>query len=319
MRRGHPWRRCAVVVAAVAAGSAAGAARRARSRRDAGHADRGDGRCAHARLLGRGRPRTRRAASSTRWPTDWPIASEPRTGDRARCPSADLERRASPAPTSRSAQLHADDGAERPSTSRRPTSRRRPACSSAPAPTSRRGDRARAALGRARAGTTLDGRSSTTRSGPMRRPLEVDDRPKRLEALRDGARDAVMLDLPTALAYARGRGRGRFAVAGAALRAGGLAAALPQGLDNVEAVELGDPRAGRGRRRSTSCARALARAPRDPRGAPTTIPLLRTDRDAGARSLDLHCAGRQRVGVPRAVRRGDHRPGARCSARASPA
>jgi ABC-type amino acid transport substrate-binding protein len=71
---------------------------------------------------------------------------------------------------------------------------------------------------------------------PKQRPLVFEHQVEVLGALRSGRANAVMLDLPVALAYAREAPRTYKVVAQLAGEAE-LGAALPQGSDNTEAVD----------------------------------------------------------------------------------
>lgn len=83
-------------------------------------------------------------------------------------------------------------------------------------------------------GTTLvDDLDSQIR--PYQAPLVTSDQTAAVTALRDGGVDAVLLDLPTALAYAQASS-GAFEVASQLPSQSTLAAALPQGSSNLEAV-----------------------------------------------------------------------------------
>jgi ABC-type amino acid transport substrate-binding protein len=71
---------------------------------------------------------------------------------------------------------------------------------------------------------------------PTSRPLVFEHQREVLQALRGGRANAVMLDLPVALAYARESPRS-YAVAAQLPSEAVLGAALPSGSDNVEAVD----------------------------------------------------------------------------------
>jgi len=71
---------------------------------------------------------------------------------------------------------------------------------------------------------------------PNRAPLVVEDRTEALAVLRGGGADALMLDLPVAQGLARSD-PDRFHVLGQLDADEGLAAALPQGSNNVEVVD----------------------------------------------------------------------------------
>jgi polar amino acid transport system substrate-binding protein len=76
----------------------------------------------------------------------------------------------------------------------------------------------------------------TDRIRPIRDPVEVVDRTEALAALRAGAAQALLLDLPVALGLARAE-PSRFHVLGQLDTDATLAAALPQGSHNVEVVD----------------------------------------------------------------------------------
>jgi len=84
------------------------------------------------------------------------------------------------------------------------------------------------------AGTTLQSALEETIE-PSSAPLLVDHQREALQALRAGRVNAVMLDLPVALAYAREAPR-TYAVAAQLPSEDVLAAALPKGSENLEAV-----------------------------------------------------------------------------------
>jgi polar amino acid transport system substrate-binding protein len=71
---------------------------------------------------------------------------------------------------------------------------------------------------------------------PTRRPLVFERQSEKLAAFEDGRANALLLDLPIALAYARESPR-KFAVAAQLPSEAELGAALPSGSDNVEAVD----------------------------------------------------------------------------------
>jgi polar amino acid transport system substrate-binding protein len=71
---------------------------------------------------------------------------------------------------------------------------------------------------------------------PDQHPLEVDSRPQALEAIHTGPADAMLLDLPVALALHRAM-PGRYDVSGQLEGSEGLAAALPRGSNNLDAVD----------------------------------------------------------------------------------
>jgi polar amino acid transport system substrate-binding protein len=85
----------------------------------------------------------------------------------------------------------------------------------------------------------LDGSTLTSvveeRVSPDRSPLRFETRVEVLEAVRSGRADATMLDLPVALAIARDE-PSTFEVAGQLSGDESLAAALPDGSPNLEAV-----------------------------------------------------------------------------------
>ncbi len=86
---------------------------------------------------------------------------------------------------------------------------------------------------------TLDGSTLTSvvedRVSPDRSPVQFETRVEVLEAVRSGRADATMLDLPVALAIARDE-PSTFEVAGQLSGDESLAAALPEGARNLEAV-----------------------------------------------------------------------------------
>lgn len=71
---------------------------------------------------------------------------------------------------------------------------------------------------------------------PARKPLVFERQSEKLAAFEDGRANAMLLDLPIALAYARESPR-RFAVAAQLPSEAELGVALPSGSDNVEAVD----------------------------------------------------------------------------------
>ena len=71
---------------------------------------------------------------------------------------------------------------------------------------------------------------------PTTKTLVFEHQREKLAALESGRVDAVLLDLPVALAYARESPR-KFAVAAQLPSEAQLGAALPSGSDNVEAVD----------------------------------------------------------------------------------
>src|SRR5262249_48912580 len=71
---------------------------------------------------------------------------------------------------------------------------------------------------------------------PTRNPLLFELQSEKLAAFEDGRVNAVLLDLPIALAYARESPR-KFAVAAQLSSEADLGVALPSGSDNVEAVD----------------------------------------------------------------------------------
>jgi polar amino acid transport system substrate-binding protein len=71
---------------------------------------------------------------------------------------------------------------------------------------------------------------------PTSRPLVFERQSEKLAAFEDGRANAMLLDLPIALAYARESPR-KFAVAAQLPSEAELGAALPSGSDNVEAVD----------------------------------------------------------------------------------
>ncbi|HTA36605.1 MAG TPA: ABC transporter substrate-binding protein [Solirubrobacteraceae bacterium] len=71
---------------------------------------------------------------------------------------------------------------------------------------------------------------------PTTKTLVFEHQSEKLEALRDGRVDAVLLDLPVALAYAR-ESPSKYAVAAQLPSEAELGAALPSGSDNTEAVD----------------------------------------------------------------------------------
>jgi polar amino acid transport system substrate-binding protein len=71
---------------------------------------------------------------------------------------------------------------------------------------------------------------------PNRDPIVVEDRAQALDVLRSGRAQALMLDLPVALALA-GADTARFHVLGQLNGDEGLAAALPNGSGNREVVD----------------------------------------------------------------------------------
>jgi polar amino acid transport system substrate-binding protein len=71
---------------------------------------------------------------------------------------------------------------------------------------------------------------------PTTKPLVFERQSEKLAAFEDGRANAMLLDLPIALAYARESPR-RFAVVAQLPSEAELAAALPSGSDNVEAVD----------------------------------------------------------------------------------
>lgn len=71
---------------------------------------------------------------------------------------------------------------------------------------------------------------------PTTKPLVFEHQREKLAALADGRVNAVLLDLPVALAYARESPR-KYAVAAQLPSEAVLGAALPSGSDNVEAVD----------------------------------------------------------------------------------
>jgi ABC-type amino acid transport substrate-binding protein len=75
-----------------------------------------------------------------------------------------------------------------------------------------------------------------TQIEPTSKPLVFERQSEKLAAFEDGRADAMLLDLPIALAYARESPR-RFAVAAQLPSEAELGAALPSGSDNVEAVD----------------------------------------------------------------------------------
>jgi polar amino acid transport system substrate-binding protein len=83
-------------------------------------------------------------------------------------------------------------------------------------------------------GTTLETALQET-IRPYPRPLNLDHQREAVQALRDRRVNAVMLDLPVALAYARESPR-TYAVAAQLPSEDVLGAALPKGSDNLEAV-----------------------------------------------------------------------------------
>jgi polar amino acid transport system substrate-binding protein len=84
-------------------------------------------------------------------------------------------------------------------------------------------------------GTTLQSELEET-IRPSRHPLILHHQREALAALRAGRVDAVMLDLPVALAYARESPKA-YAVAAQLPSEDVLAAALPKGSENLEAVD----------------------------------------------------------------------------------
>ncbi len=84
-------------------------------------------------------------------------------------------------------------------------------------------------------GTTLQ-RALEETIRPSSAPLIFEHQAQALAALRDGRADAVMLDLPVALSYAR-ESPDVYAVAAQLPSEAVLAAALPKGSENVEAVD----------------------------------------------------------------------------------
>jgi polar amino acid transport system substrate-binding protein len=75
-----------------------------------------------------------------------------------------------------------------------------------------------------------------TQIEPTTKTLVFEHQREKLAALADGRVDAVLLDLPVALAYARESPR-KYAVAAQLPSEAALGAALPSGSDNVEAVD----------------------------------------------------------------------------------
>jgi ABC-type amino acid transport substrate-binding protein len=75
-----------------------------------------------------------------------------------------------------------------------------------------------------------------TQIEPSRKPLVFERQSEKLAAFEDGRANAMLLDLPIALAYARESPR-KFAVAAQLPSEAELGAALPSGSDNVEAVD----------------------------------------------------------------------------------
>ncbi len=71
---------------------------------------------------------------------------------------------------------------------------------------------------------------------PTTRPLVFERQGEKLAAFEDGRADAMLLDLPIALAYAR-ESPSKFAVAAQLPSEAELGVALPSGSDNVEAVD----------------------------------------------------------------------------------
>jgi polar amino acid transport system substrate-binding protein len=71
---------------------------------------------------------------------------------------------------------------------------------------------------------------------PTRKPLVFERQSEKLAAFEDGRANAMLLDLPIALAYARESPR-KFAVAAQLPSEAELGVALPPGSDNVEAVD----------------------------------------------------------------------------------
>jgi polar amino acid transport system substrate-binding protein len=71
---------------------------------------------------------------------------------------------------------------------------------------------------------------------PERPPIEVEDRTQALAVLRAGAADALMLDLPVAMGYARAQPQ-QFSVLAQLSGEESLAAALPDGSSNLEVVD----------------------------------------------------------------------------------
>jgi polar amino acid transport system substrate-binding protein len=71
---------------------------------------------------------------------------------------------------------------------------------------------------------------------PSRKPLVFERQSEKLAAFEDGRANAMLLDLPIALAYARESPR-KFAVAAQLPSEAELGVALPSGSDNVEAVD----------------------------------------------------------------------------------
>jgi polar amino acid transport system substrate-binding protein len=87
---------------------------------------------------------------------------------------------------------------------------------------------------------TLNGSTLTTVVAnmvrPEHRPLAVDGRPQALEAIDTRMADAMLLDLPVALALDRSM-PGRYKVSAQLEGSEGLAAAMPRGSNNLEAVD----------------------------------------------------------------------------------
>jgi polar amino acid transport system substrate-binding protein len=75
-----------------------------------------------------------------------------------------------------------------------------------------------------------------TQIEPTTKPLVFERQSEKLAAFEDGRANAMLLDLPIALAYAR-ESPGKFAVAAQLPSEAELGVALPSGSDNVEAVD----------------------------------------------------------------------------------
>jgi len=109
---------------------------------------------------------------------------------------------------------------------------------------------------------------------PTRKPLVFERQSEKLAAFEDGRANAMLLDLPIALAYARESPR-KFAVAAQLPSEAELAAALPSGSDNVEAVDSAI-RGLNGEDEIDRLARRWLRANIE-EGSAEDIPVLRTE------------------------------------------